>query len=209
MKDLSELASILTNGNEKTNTYISLLTNADSEKPLQFSCYIDWKEEAEEIIGQLKRVEKELGYTLKLDKIPLDGEDTGEALEIIGEYLAAKGYILLYLDTGGDDYTLFIIQDKKYDRLMQLAAEAGLKFQALGVLKKQNNQAEDNPKNFIIEKKFLKGRILTEYSGSASIVAIPDGVTHIGEHAFNNRKSLVSIKIPDSVVAIGEGAFNE
>ena len=55
--NLSELATILTNGNTQTDTYISLLTNADSEKPLQFSCYIDWKEEAEEIIRQLKRVE--------------------------------------------------------------------------------------------------------------------------------------------------------
>lgn len=39
------------------------------------------------------------------------------------------------------------------------------------------------------------------------LVAIPDSVTHIGDHAFYNFKDLWSVTIPQSVVRIGEDAF--
>ena len=42
---------------------------------------------------------------------------------------------------------------------------------------------------------------LTEYT-------IPDGVTSIGNGAFNFCKNLTSITIPDSVTSIGDGAFS-
>ena len=38
-------------------------------------------------------------------------------------------------------------------------------------------------------------------------VIIKDGVTSIGDYAFNHCTSLIDIKIPDSVTSIGEGAF--
>ena len=39
-------------------------------------------------------------------------------------------------------------------------------------------------------------------------VNIPDGVTYIGEYAFDNCSGLTSIDIPSSVTTIGVGVFN-
>ena len=36
----------------------------------------------------------------------------------------------------------------------------------------------------------------------------PDGVTHIGDRAFDNCKSLARIEIPEGVTSIGNGAFS-
>ena len=38
-------------------------------------------------------------------------------------------------------------------------------------------------------------------------ISIPDGVTNIGDKAFEDCKSLVSINIPNSVTNIGDNAF--
>ncbi len=44
--------------------------------------------------------------------------------------------------------------------------------------------------------------------GKAGILAIPDGVTDIGESAFYSCEKLTSVVIPDSVVSICENAFH-
>ncbi|MBE6425019.1 MAG: hypothetical protein E7029_03325 [Planctomycetaceae bacterium] len=49
---------------------------------------------------------------------------------------------------------------------------------------------------------------ITKYTGSASSVTIPDGVTSIGNKAFSKCGSLTSVTIPDSVTSIGNGAFS-
>ena len=54
---------------------------------------------------------------------------------------------------------------------------------------------------------------IMEYKGSSENVAIPDNfdgfpVVSIGEKAFLNKDSLVSVTIPDSVTLIGRSAFN-
>ena len=46
----------------------------------------------------------------------------------------------------------------------------------------------------------------TEESGVTEIT-IPDGVTKIGESAFDSCTSLTSVTIPDSVIRISESAF--
>lgn len=53
---------------------------------------------------------------------------------------------------------------------------------------------------------------IMEYKGSSENVAIPDNfdgfpVVSIGEKAFQNKHSVVSVTIPDSVTYIGRGAF--
>ena len=48
---------------------------------------------------------------------------------------------------------------------------------------------------------------ITKYTGSASSVTIPDGVTSIGDRAFYDCESLTSVTIPDSVTSIGGGPF--
>lgn len=56
--------------------------------------------------------------------------------------------------------------------------------------------------DFIIENGVLK-----KYTGSGGDVVIPDGVTTIGDCAFKECVSLITVTIPDSVTSIGNSAF--
>ena len=51
--------------------------------------------------------------------------------------------------------------------------------------------------------------VLTKYNGSGGDVVIPDGVTGIGEEAFEACISLTSVTIPNSVTSIGEKTFSD
>ncbi len=53
----------------------------------------------------------------------------------------------------------------------------------------------------------IKDGILTGYEGEESALAIPEGVTEIGEGAFSFCKNLEEITIPASVKRIGSSAF--
>ena len=62
-----------------------------------------------------------------------------------------------------------------------------------------------NSEGFIIEESTI-----INYDGESDIVVIPDGITAIGDNAFNyvyTDVSLVSVTIPESVVSIGKHAF--
>ena len=48
---------------------------------------------------------------------------------------------------------------------------------------------------------------LKKYAGDAASVTIPDGVTIVGDSAFNGNTSLTAVVLPDSVVTIGANAF--
>ena len=60
----------------------------------------------------------------------------------------------------------------------------------------------------------INGRAVTRIgdhafnSGSLTSVTIPDGVTIIGNYAFQYCTSLASVTIPDSVTSIGNNAFS-
>ena len=60
----------------------------------------------------------------------------------------------------------------------------------------------DDSVNFVIENGVLK-----KYNGWQTFVEIPDTVTSIGDEAFKNNTSVVSVSIPDSVKSIGDSAF--
>lgn len=51
-------------------------------------------------------------------------------------------------------------------------------------------------------------RVLVKYKGKGGDVTIPNGITSIGERAFEHCRNLTSINIPDSVTSIGERAFS-
>ena len=60
----------------------------------------------------------------------------------------------------------------------------------------------DDSVNFVIENGVLK-----KYNGWQAFVEIPDTVTAIGDEAFKNNTSMVSVSIPDGVKSIGDSAF--
>ncbi|MCI8298984.1 MAG: leucine-rich repeat domain-containing protein [Lachnospiraceae bacterium] len=53
----------------------------------------------------------------------------------------------------------------------------------------------------------IENGVLKKYTGTASEVVVPEGVTSIGEYAFADNINLLSVSIPQSVVSIGESAF--
>ena len=59
-------------------------------------------------------------------------------------------------------------------------------------------------RDFVIE-----GNVLVKYNGVGGNVVIPEGVTEIGESAFEGCRSLTSVTIPDSVTNISAYAFSE
>ncbi len=53
----------------------------------------------------------------------------------------------------------------------------------------------------------MEGTVLVKYRGFATKVVIPEGVTEIGNLAFNDCHSLKSVVIPEGVTVIGGGVF--
>lgn len=60
----------------------------------------------------------------------------------------------------------------------------------------------DDSVNFVISD-----GVLTKYNGWQNFVTIPDTVTAIGDNAFKNNTSVMTVSIPDSVTSIGDYAF--
>lgn len=54
----------------------------------------------------------------------------------------------------------------------------------------------------------IENGVLIRYSGSASDVNVPDGVTEVGASAFENNTNLRSVTLPSSVYTVGDMAFN-
>lgn len=63
--------------------------------------------------------------------------------------------------------------------------------------------AEKEDKEFEIKK-----GILIKYLGTDDHVLVPDDVISIGDGAFKNSKSIISITLPESVTSIGHYAFS-
>ncbi len=66
----------------------------------------------------------------------------------------------------------------------------------------EKGQPDDSAAEFMIQN-----GVLLWYTGAGGAVAIPDGVTRIGDSAFRGCSELTSVSIPESVKNIGEYAF--
>ncbi len=73
---------------------------------------------------------------------------------------------------------------------------------AEGVIAEEGVQLVSEDSDFEIENGVLK-----KYNGSGGDVVIPAGVTVIGDEAFKDCRSLISVTLPDSVTKIGCEAF--
>ena len=63
--------------------------------------------------------------------------------------------------------------------------------------------------NGTIEENFiLADSSLTVYTGTDTIVVLPDSISSIGQNAFAGNETVTSVTIPESVTEIGDGAFN-
>lgn len=52
------------------------------------------------------------------------------------------------------------------------------------------------------------GKIVLRYIGSGGDVVIPDGITEIGDRAFNVSSAVISVTVPKGVVWLGNSAFS-
>ena len=95
----------------------------------KYSADVDWKEYINEILGQLEGINKNLDYPLDIDKIEIDREEeTFKAFQLINTHFSARGYKLVTLESGGDNYYLFIAPEKECGRLEKLGMEIGFDF---------------------------------------------------------------------------------
>lgn len=97
--------------------------------PCRYGGYIDWKEETDDILWNLKEPIQNLGYSLSLDEISFTSQEhTEEVLQTINDYCVTKGYVLATLDTDSDCYHLFIVKKEDFIKLIALGNEMGFKF---------------------------------------------------------------------------------
>jgi hypothetical protein len=55
----------------------------------------------------------------------------------------------------------------------------------------------------------IEGTVLVKYSADAENVIIPEGITVIGDYAFNDCENITSVTIPEGVTVIEENAFRD
>ena len=73
---------------------------------------------------------------------------------------------------------------------------------------REGRLASYNGEDFYQDEDFtIRKGCLTDYAGESPDVVIPEGVTSIGELAFENCKSMVSVTIPETVAHIERSAF--
>ncbi|MBP3694938.1 MAG: leucine-rich repeat protein [Thermoguttaceae bacterium] len=91
----------------------------------------------------------------------------------------------------------------------EYAKEYELKFQEIAQLDENSRAAlETELKKLGFEYEIHGDRVtVTEYTGGAETLKIPDGVTKIGDSAFLGCESLTSVTFPESLTEIGASAF--
>ena len=100
------------------------------------------------------------------------------------------------------------LQDKDYFFVLKKSKELkGIRGPSSNVEKTLSELAESLRK-WVIEQLTIQDGVVTGCDKRVTEIAIPEGVTKIGEKAFYECKSLASITIPNGVTEIGYGAFS-
>lgn len=97
---------------------------------LAFGAFFDWKESIDEVVSQLKKVNKNLNYDINLNdfEIEEDEEDLDLELKRIAEFVEKQNYALLYLDTNSDSYHLFVVRLSDVSEVLALSESVGFEF---------------------------------------------------------------------------------
>lgn len=84
--------------------------------------------------------------------------------------------------------------------LVLALAAAPMQYVNAGAVQPQETAAEN-------EGFEIQDGVLVKYTGTASEVSVPDGVTKIGDSAFEGNTVITNVSFPDSVTEIGSKAF--
>jgi len=88
---------------------------------------VEWDAKPSAIAGKLSELEATLGYPLGIDNLDFTGnEQTGEFLDMVGNYLELKKFGLYRMDIDADSFLLLIVRDEDEDDFMRYMAELGL-----------------------------------------------------------------------------------
>ena len=132
--------------------------------------------------------------------------ERSEVIEIAEESMGEVGPTLESID----------IQDIEVPNLTEgdlTAPDDGLSVKFLDLEDEQTDRASSTENGFTEVNYDLdafeidENGVLVKYHGSGGDVVIPEGVTSIGEEAFDNCNSLTGIIIPKGVTSIGDRAF--
>jgi hypothetical protein len=99
----------------------------DSLVTHRYAAIVDWRGELEEILSEFKDVTDKMAFPVDLGNIPISGElsETDEVLSALNNSLVQRGFVLGYINLGGDSYNLFLTTPDKMKRLASLANDIG------------------------------------------------------------------------------------
>jgi hypothetical protein len=99
----------------------------DSLVTHRYAAIVDWRAELEEILSEFKDVTDKIASPVDLGNIPVSGKlsETDEILSALNDSLVQRGFVLGYINLGGDSYNLFLSTPEKMVRLASLANDIG------------------------------------------------------------------------------------
>ena len=129
---VAEYALTAEEGEDFIDMLYEALDEADMHARFGLQCllYVDWKD-LESAIGFSARLVKDQGIEAAFDYDPVEAGDPIEApipvyLNHLDDWLKPKGYRYLSIDTGGDCYAGFVIQEPQCEQVIEQARKLGL-----------------------------------------------------------------------------------
>lgn len=101
---------------------------------------------------------------------------------------------------------------KNCTSLKYILTSDGIRHELRGIARPSGPQVPELVKNIhrqVLGNFQISGTLLLKYLGAESRVAVPEGITVIGEEAFAGNETIDRVILPDSLLEIGSGAFRD